>query len=98
MATPSTPIRRTLMRMIFLSSGAVLAVTTLAFCTYEFLTFRQSSIQQLQILSRAIASNSTAALAFDNVEDASGVLAAFKADPHIVAAALYNAEGKIFAS
>ena len=93
----STPIRRTLMRMIFLSSGVVLLVTSCAFCAYEFLTFRQSSIRQLQILSSAIASNSTAALAFDNAEDAAGVLAAFKSDPHIVAAALYDARGKIFA-
>ncbi len=87
-----------LMRLIFLSSGAVLAVTTTAFCTYEFLTFRQSSVQQLQILSRAIASNSTASLAFDNAEDAAGVLAAFRADPHITDAALYDAEGRVFAT
>src|SRR6266850_3419157 len=98
MAVSSTPIRRTLMRMIFISSGAVLAVTTTAFCSYEFLTFRQSSVQQLQILSQAIASNSTAALAFDNADDASVVLSAFRADPHIVAAALYDAQGKAFAT
>jgi signal transduction histidine kinase/ActR/RegA family two-component response regulator len=98
MATSSTPIRRTLMRMIFLSSGAVLALTTTAFCSYEFLTFRQSSVQQLHTLSRAIASNSTAALAFDNADDAAGVLAAFKADPHIVGAALYDAQGRPFAT
>src|SRR6266850_7468128 len=98
MAVSSTPIRRTLMRMIFISSGAVLAVTTTAFCSYEFLTFRQSSVQQLQILSQAIASNSTAALAFDNAEDAATVLDAFKADPHIVAAVLYDSQGKVFAT
>jgi len=94
----STPIRRTLMLMIFLSSGVVLLVTSSAFCAYEFLTFRQSSIQQLQILSRAIASNSTAALAFQNAEDAASVLTAFKSDPHIVAAALYDTNGKVFAA
>src|ERR1700720_1152349 len=93
----STPIRRTLMLMMLLSSGVVLLVTSSAFCAYEFLTFRQSSVQQLQILSRAIASNSTAALAFDNAEDASTILAAFKADPHIAAAALYDSQGKVFA-
>jgi CheY-like chemotaxis protein len=98
MPISTTPIRRTLMRMIFLSSGAVLAVTTAGFCAYEFLTFRQSSVQQLQILSQAIASNSTAALAFDNAEDASVILAAFKADPHIAAAALYDSQGKVFAT
>jgi signal transduction histidine kinase/ActR/RegA family two-component response regulator/uncharacterized membrane protein affecting hemolysin expression len=72
-------------------------VTTTAFCSYEFLTFRQSSVQQLHTLSTAIASNSTAALAFDNPDDASAVLAAFKAEPHVVAAALYDAQGKLFA-
>ncbi len=92
------PIRRILMKMIFLASGAVLLVTTTAFCAYEFLTFRQSSIQQLQILSEAIASNSTAALAFQNADDASVVLSAFKADPHITAAALYDAQGLLFAA
>ena len=97
MSNSSTPIRRTLMQMIFLSGGVVLLVTSSAFCAYEFLTFRQSSIQQLQILSRAIASNSTAALAFDNAQDAESVLSAFKADPHIAAAALYDARGNIFA-
>jgi signal transduction histidine kinase/ActR/RegA family two-component response regulator len=97
MNSSSTPIRRTLMRMIFLSSGVVLLVTSSAFCAYEFLTFRQSSVRQLQILSRAIASNSTAALAFDNADDAASVLAAFKSDPHIVGAALYDAQGKVFA-
>jgi signal transduction histidine kinase/ActR/RegA family two-component response regulator len=98
MSKSSTPIRRTLMNMIFLSSGVVLLVTSAAFCAYEFLTFRSSSIQQLQILSRAIASNSTAALAFENAEDAAGVLSAFKSDPHIVAAALYDIRGKVFAT
>jgi signal transduction histidine kinase/ActR/RegA family two-component response regulator len=98
MSNSSAPIRRTLMNMIFLASGVVLLVTSSAFCAYEFLTFRSSSIQQLQILSRAIASNSTAALAFENAEDAAGVLSAFKSDPHIVAAALYDMRGKVFAT
>jgi signal transduction histidine kinase/ActR/RegA family two-component response regulator len=92
----STPIRRTLMRMILISGAVVLVVTTSAFCAYEYFAFRQSSVQQLQILSQAIASNCTAALAFDNAEDAAGVLSAFRADPHITAAALYDKEGRIF--
>ena len=98
MSNSFKPIRSILMKMIFLSSGAVLAVTTTAFCTYEFLIFRQSSVQQLQTLSEAIASNSTAALAFQNADDASVVLSAFRADPHITAAALYDAHGQLFAA
>jgi signal transduction histidine kinase/ActR/RegA family two-component response regulator len=94
----SPSIRRSLMRMIFLSSGAVLALMTLAFCAYEILTFRQTSIEQLQTLSEAIASNSTASLAFSNKEDAASVLEAFKANPHITAAALYDKRGALFAN
>lgn len=98
MVTPSTPIRRILMRMIFLSSGAVLAVTTAAFCTYEAVTFRNANVEQLHTLGEVIASNSTAALAFDNSDDATVVLSALKANPHIVAAALYDTQGNVFAS
>jgi signal transduction histidine kinase/ActR/RegA family two-component response regulator len=97
MSTASPNIRRTLMRLIFLSSGAVLALTIASFCTYEVMNFRVSSVQQLRTLSTAIATNSTAALAFDNASDGTAVLAAFKAEPHIVAAALYDANGALFA-
>jgi signal transduction histidine kinase/ActR/RegA family two-component response regulator len=93
----SRPIRRTLMQVIFLSCGAVLAITVSAFLGYELLTFRNSSVEQLQTLSKAIASNSTAALAFENPEDATLVLGALKADPHIVAAVLYDKQGSALA-
>jgi signal transduction histidine kinase/CheY-like chemotaxis protein len=98
MTVQSISIRLKLTRMLFLVSGGVLAVTAGAFCTYEALAFRVSSLEQLETLSAAIASNSTATLAFRNADDAAGVLAAFKADPHIVAAAIYDADGKLFAT
>jgi hypothetical protein len=67
---PAVPIRRSLTRIIVLASFSVVVVATLAFCMTEFVTFRRVSAQQLQILSQAIATNSTASLAFDNAEDA----------------------------
>ena len=85
-----TPIRRKLMQMLLLTTGVVLLFTCSAFFTYELVTFRQTLVRQLDTLAKAIASNSTAALAFDNPDDARAALAAFKADPHIVAAALYD--------
>jgi signal transduction histidine kinase/CheY-like chemotaxis protein/uncharacterized membrane protein affecting hemolysin expression len=94
----TTPLRRSLVRIVLFVIITVLAVATVGFCTCELLIYRQSAVQQLQTLSAAIASNSTAALAFDNADDASVVLEAFKADPHIVAAALYDAKGKLFAT
>jgi signal transduction histidine kinase len=97
MAGRSISIRLKLNRMLLLASGIVLAVTAGAFCTYEILTFRESSLEQLRTLSEAISSNSTGSLAFQNADDATLVLSAFRADPHITSAALYDASGKLFA-
>jgi signal transduction histidine kinase/ActR/RegA family two-component response regulator len=83
--------------MVLLTSAAVLLLTTASLFAYEFLTFREASRQQLGTLGKAIAANSTAALAFDNADDAESVLAAFEADEHIVDAALYDRLGGLFA-
>ena len=94
----TTPIRRRLMRMLLLTSGLVTLFSTALFVTYEITTFRQTIIQQLEILGSAISRNSTAALAFQNSDDARGVLEAFRANPHIVGAALYDESGAMFAA
>jgi signal transduction histidine kinase/ActR/RegA family two-component response regulator len=97
MASHSISLRRDLTRVMFLSSGAVLLLMTVAFCSYEFFSFRHTSISELQTLSEVIASNSTAALAFSNADDAVGVLSALRADTHVRTAALYDRSGRLFA-
>jgi hypothetical protein len=66
-------ISRRLMRMLLLSCAIVIVFTCALFVTYEAVTFKQSVVRQLEILGRAIARNSTAALAFDNPEDEDAV-------------------------
>src|SRR6266478_4924840 len=85
------PIRRKLMAMLLLTSGLVLALTCCAFIGYEFVSFRAAAVRNLATLGQVVATNSTAALAFDNPGDATDVLTAMKAEPRIVAAALYDA-------
>ncbi len=96
--TRSTPIRRTLINVILLTSGAVMLTTSAAFFAYDFLTYRQQTLRNLATLGEAIAANSTAAVAFQNPDDAREVLAAFKAERHVVAARLYTRSGALFAS
>ncbi len=86
------------MKMLLLTSGIVILFTSAMFVLFDVVTFKQNLVRQLDILSKAIALNSTAALAFDNADDARGVLAAFGADRHVVAAALYDRSGHIFAT
>jgi len=98
-ATPrGAPLRRRLSSISLVTTGAALLLTTVLFLAGEVLAARNSSLEELRILSEAIASNSSAALAFDNPDDARTVLAAFRSDPRIVAAALYREDGHLFVS
>lgn len=97
MAFGDWPIRRKLTAMFLLISGLVLLLTSAAFIGYQHLSFRQTTRNSLSTLGRIIAANSTASLAFANEADASEILSALKAEPHVVAAALYDQRGRLFA-
>lgn len=86
------------MRVIMLTSGAVLLMTCAAFFIYELITFRDLMRRQLTTQSEIVADNSTAALAFDDKEAAAETLKALDADKHIMVAALFDLEGKLFAT
>src|SRR5712692_5868612 len=96
MAFKDTPIKRKLTALFLLTSGAVVLLTCAAYFAYEYLTFRQTTLGQLSTLGQVIAANSTAAVAFGNERDAGEILGALKAEPHIVAAGLYDRDGKLF--
>lgn len=90
------PIQKKLMRIILLISGAILIVTSTAFFTYESYAFRQNTTQKLSTLAQVIATNSTAALAFEDHKTATEILTALRAEPHIIAAALFDNKGVLF--
>lgn len=98
MTARTRDIRRSLILMLLLTTGIVVLLTTAAFSVYEFVAARELAARNLSTLAQVIATNSTAALAFDNPDDARRVLAAIKAEPHVTAAALYSLDGKLFAS
>ncbi len=89
-------IQRKLVRIVLLISSAVLLFTCTAILTYEFAVFRQTTISQSSTLGRIVATNSTAALAFDNPADANEILSALKAEQSVVAEGLYNKQGRLF--
>jgi light-regulated signal transduction histidine kinase (bacteriophytochrome) len=91
-------IKRRLIGAILLTSTAVLLLTSGAFLTYELVTFRQTLAASLTTLARVVAANSTAALAFRNVDDAALVLSALAEEPQVVAAGLYDENGELFAA
>src|SRR3990170_3009050 len=93
-----TPIQQKLMTVIMITSGAVLFLTCTAFFAYEFFTFRRTTLRELSTLGEIIATNSTAALAFDDRKEAAEILTALKAEKHIEAAGLYDKNGNLFST
>jgi PAS domain S-box-containing protein len=90
------PIRRKLTAILLLTSGIVLLLAGAAFFAYDNWSFRRSTLQELSMLGEIVADNSTGALAFQNQDDASEIIGALKAQRHILAAALYDENGKLF--
>ena len=91
------PIKQKLTAILLLISGLVLLLTSAAFVTYEVVAIRQTTLKNLSTLGRVIAANSTASLAFANEADATEVLSGLRGEPHIVAAGLYDKDGRLFA-
>jgi len=92
------PIKQKLTAILVVISGLVLLLTAAAFAGYQYWSLRRATREALAVRGRIIAVNSTASLAFVNVADARELLSALRADAHIVAAALYDKNGHVFAA
>jgi two-component system, sensor histidine kinase and response regulator len=90
-------IGRKLTVIIVLTSAVTLLMACVAIGVYDILSFRRSMTVDLATLAEVVARNSTAALTFHDAKAAEDVLAALKAEPHITAACIYDADGKAFA-
>jgi PAS domain S-box-containing protein len=90
-------IRHKQMLIITLTSTVALLLAGAAFVTCEVFAFRDGMVQHLSTLAGVIANNSATALKFNVQQDGVQMLAQLRADPAIVAAALYTADGKLLA-
>ena len=90
-------LRRRLTLLILCSSilGLVLACTGLA--AYERNNFRASTLTELSALADTLGANVAASLLFDDSKTGDDMLRALATEPHVMAARLYDANGKIFA-
>lgn len=86
------------MRIILLISVVVAFLTCGILFLYDTITFRERAVRQVSSMGGIVAANSTAALAFDNSDDATAVLEALAAEPNLRAAALYREDGSLFAT
>ncbi len=90
-------IARKLTLIIMVTSSAALLVASFALGIYDSVSFRRDRAEALWLRARIMASNSTAAMTFDDPKTAEEVLAALKADHHIISACIFTADGRRFA-
>lgn len=90
------PIQKKLLRIILLINGIVILIACIAFFVYEYYIFRKVAVENISVIARITAANCTAALAFENTDDATEIIQTLKTEPHIVAAGIYDAKGKLF--
>jgi signal transduction histidine kinase len=86
------------MTSIVLTSTAVLVLAGGILVASDALSVRRSLVRTLTTRAQILAANSTAALAFQNPDDATQVLGALSADPDMMAGALYDTNGSLFAT
>jgi PAS domain S-box-containing protein len=92
------PIKRKLILMTMLTSGVALLIACLAFGTYELLVFRSGIVSDMSTSAAIVGDNSSAALTFNDPASAQQTLQSLSLHPHIVGAAIYDANDKVFAT
>lgn len=92
-----TSIQRKQMLIMMATSGVALLLACLIFSAYDVVSFRHSMVSNLSTLAEIVGNNSTAALDFNDRKGAEETLSGLRAEPNIIAAAVYNAEGSVFA-
>jgi PAS domain S-box-containing protein len=91
------PIRQKLMVIVMVTTGTALLLAGAGILVLDSFLFRGYLERDISALAGIIADNSTAALAFDDTDAATGTLAALRARPHIAAACIYRPDGTVFA-
>src|SRR5207237_9674036 len=91
-------ISRKFTLVIFGTCLLAVAVAGIGLGVYERSAFQSALTSELLALADILGTNTAAALAFHDRKSATDVLGALKAEHNIVAAGLYDNDGKVFAS
>ena len=98
LATLTRTLRGKLMLVVFASTFASLLFAAIALAIYEVRNYDDALVADLETQAEILGRASEAALAFNDREVATETLALLRLRPQMRAAALYNAEGTLFAS
>jgi len=92
------PIRRKLMTGFMLTSLVALMITMGGLALYDRAAVRNEVQADGQVVTGIIAENAASSIVFNDPETATQTLAALRAQPDVIAAYLFDIDGKLFAS
>jgi C4-dicarboxylate-specific signal transduction histidine kinase len=90
-------IRRKLTVIVMASSCAALLLACAAFVINDVFSYRNVMLYDLTTRAEIIGNNSTAALSFGDPKPVEEIMGALSADPHLVAACVFDSENHAFA-
>jgi len=91
------PIRLKVVLIAMVTTGGALLLAGVFLISYEVRRFRTEMVQDLTTLADIVAQNCTAALKFNDVTDATETLESLKPQRTILAGAVYDVRGRLFA-
>jgi len=91
------PIRRKLALLTLTASVFAVMLACLGFAIYERQNFRADTVGELTALADTLGANTAASLAFNDQKTAQEMLGALRAEHNVLAACLYDIQGRIFA-
>ena len=91
-------IKRKLIVLAMFSSGMALLVACTMFLIFDVILCREEMIKSLRMHAAIVGQNSTAALSFNEENDARQTLTSLRADKHVVDACIFRTDGKVFAT
>ena len=91
-------ITKKLIAIAMLSSTVTLVLVVSAFVTNDISSYKSNMTKDLSVTALIIGYNSSATLIFGDTDAANETLSSLRAEPSIVSAAIYDAEGNLFSS
>ena len=91
-------IRRKLQIISMTTSATALILACGTLGAYEYMAYRQALVRNLEVLTRVVGNNCSAALTFSDARAATDVLGALRLEKAVLGATLYNSRGEVFAS
>ena len=91
-------IKRKLTLLAMITCGVGLLAACVMFMAIDVVACRRDMVRNLKIYAAMVASNSTAALSFNDVNDATQTLRSLRSNPHVVDAFIFGPDGMVFAT